>query len=258
MTVHHHPVFGSISVDPLEIDADERALQAKLREIRETNAAEREANNAVLLHALNLIGTDRDDDIPALPTAACRKQVVALTDDEFTLPLRSGEWEDEQGRIWDQSTHPKPHTAAKWVATTTPAPMTRYDRAFIADKNARQAFQEALESFGAFDPRTTDASAKAAICARRFKNEKVRGQQEASRRQDAIDLYRQTLEGREAYNAARRKTRAVPNANRAAMSDAERLEHNRRMEREKKRRQRDAKKTGSLDEPAIHSAVLPE
>lgn len=221
---HHHPVFGAIAADPLDLDPAERAFEAKLRDIGEGHAEAsrrtRDAEVALLVRAIDTIGTGTLLDQLQAPVRAyfCKSDLIV---DECETPLRDTEWQDREGRIWDVKVRPRPVEPAtpSTESYAPPAPQpsaqqpqSRYDRAFVAKREAQTAFEGCLRDHGLADPRTTHAADALAKSRVRFDKEEARGKKDMSRLQDAIDLYRQTPEGREEYNAKRRQKRSAPNA----------------------------------------------
>lgn len=237
MTHYHHPVFGAITADRSDLDPAMRALDAKLHDISESHAEasrqKREAEIALLIRALDTIGTDAPLDLPQEPVRAhfCESDLSA---DECETPLGDTEWQDREGRIWDVKVRPRPVEPATPSAESyappapqpsAPHPQSRYDRAFVANKEAQKVFEECLRDHGPADPRTTSAADTLAKSRVRFDKEKVRGKQDVSRLQDAIDLHRQTPEGREEYNAKRRQKRSAPNADLSDRTPDQKKEH---------------------------------
>lgn len=235
MTHHYHPVFDGIPTDPFELDAGERTVRAKLRQIEGSSHAKREIQTARLMQALDAISIAT----PA-PMLAQHAPPRPTPSDECTSPLRPGERQDAEGRIWDEATHPKPGT----LVTPTPRQAekkttSRYDRAFTAAREAKEVFNINLTSHGPADPRTIEAMEILLQCEKRFEKEKERAKHDIARHQDAVDLHRQTPEGRAQYNEGRRKSRTVPNADLSGKSDLEKAEHRKRKNRERQQRKRE-------------------
>lgn len=237
MTHYHHPVFGAITADRRDLDPAMRALDAKLHDISEGHAEasrqKREAEIAMLLRALDAIRTDAPLNPPHEPVRAnfC---TTGLSADGCETPLGDTEWQDREGRIWDVKVRPRlvepvTHSAESYAPPApqplAPHPQSRYDRAFVANKEAQKVFEECLRDHGPADPKTTGAAVTLAKSRVRLDKEKARGKQDVSRLQDAIDLYRQTPEGREEYNAKRRQQRSAPNADLSDRTPDQRKEH---------------------------------
>lgn len=239
MTHYHHPVFGAITADRRDLDPAMRALDAKLHDISEGHAEasrqKREAEIAMLLRALDAIGTDAPLDLPHEPVRAnfC---TTGLSADGCETPLGDTEWQDREGRIWDVKVRPRPVEPATPSAESYAPPvpqssaphlrsLSRYDKAFVANKEAQRVFGKCLRDHGPSDPRTASAADRLAKSRARFDKEKARGKQDVSRLQDSIDLYRQTPEGREEYNAKRRQQRSAPNADLSDKTPDQKREH---------------------------------
>lgn len=197
--------------------------------------------------------------------------------DEPVSELAPGEWEDELGRIWHEKLQPRPHTqrrpdqaviedefelaalealnalpteAPALKLLKVPANASRYDKSFSAARNTRAEFTQAMQIFGPADARTIALSSALAEAEARFEREKKRATDDTARRQDAIDAWRMTDDGREQYNERRRiqrrKVRATPNADLAGLTADEKAEHVRKRERQKKAAQRAKAKAAKM------------
>lgn len=239
MTHYHHPVFGAISADWRDLDPAVRTLEAKLHDIGESHAEasrrKREAEIALLERALDTIGTDAPLVLPPAPIRAHFRQSSPIAD-ECETPLLDMEWQDQEGCIWSVEVRPRPVEPAALSAErhAPPVPqssaphlrsLSRYDKAFVANKEAQRVFGECLSDHGPSDPRTASAADRLAKSRARFDKEKARGKQDVSRLQASIDLYRQTPEGREEYNAKRRQQRSAPNADLSDKTPDQKREH---------------------------------
>lgn len=185
--------------------------------------------------------------------------------DTCTTPLAPDEWPDEEGRIWNVRVRPRPAETAvplalidqdSYSAEVDPQPVekkrlpvsrdaSRYDAAFTALRNAEADFRDAMAELGPADPKTIQASSVVASAKANFAREGKRSKTDIARLHDAVDAHRKTPAGREARNANRRK-RAAPNADRTSMTDDERIEHDRKKAREKKRAQRAARRPNAV------------
>ncbi|WP_299507203.1 hypothetical protein [Cypionkella sp.] len=108
--------------------------------------------------------------------------------------------------------------------------LTRYDKAHQKVRTA-EAKCDAMRALPNLTPRQRQqlgvyerdlVKAQAA-----FSKEMARGMTDEGRKQDRLDAYRKTPEGREIYNTSRRKNRATANADLSGMTTEEKAAHKR-------------------------------
>lgn len=181
--------------------------------------------------------------------ARIEREVLAELDDllkdENTVPITARlsvfGWTDEEVervreeavRIWDE---------VEVVPVSSGGHQTPYERAF---QQLREA-EAALAATAIDDPSRNELLAEVARARRTMRTEAERAVDENWQGRRKTDEWR-AGEGRDTYNAIRRKVRDRPNTPRAvlaAMTPEERKEHEREKDRERKRRKRAAKKEG--------------
>lgn len=154
-------------------------------------------------------------------TRSQRNPAYSVCENNMTQPAQT-----YKGSLWtdDDDAEISPAVMIRDVV------LTRYDRRREAVRTA-QAKCEAMRAL----PNPTDTDRlRLAVYERdlvkaqaAFSRETARGKTDEGRKQDRLDLYRKTPEGREIYNTSRRKNRATANADLSGMTPEEKAAHKR-------------------------------
>lgn len=276
MIQERHPIFGTIATDPNFLNPSDRALYDAERRFHADLEADYEvrqkAKMAGLMEMLDTITPEGCKPLPPVqPVIAQPKQPVIAqpapkveqpqefqpatrTEDGVTYDLMppdtmpcAGDLGDSSG-VWRPRPKPSAPKAEQRPQIQTQKPCaTRYDRAFTACRNAEKAFADFRQKLGPTDSATIAAASKVQKARAAFEKVKVqyRDHPDRMRQIDNAEAYRQTPEGREAYNTKRndkRRTRDTPNRDLSDMTPEEKRVHTNAQAKERMRKSRAMKK----------------
>lgn len=251
MNYIEHPIFGRIAVDPDDLSPEDRAMNARFGELEAELAEAQKAEVAYFQRLMDyeLDGIGQEPEIPSTLRAPSMRQPKPRQDVpqefhpkthtdangivyDFMRPgtlIGPGDFEDTDENLW------RPRMAAKQATT-------RYDRAFLNRLAAERELAETIQRYGEGDTRTNVARQELEA-AQIAQSKALRDASDPKvQERERIDLWRQSDEGREAYNAGRRDRQSA-NADLSGMTAEQKAARKRQQAAERKRRQRAAKRT---------------